>query len=94
MSQLMEIEQELERAKEDLQRDLDQVRLKADSEFMLPEHEIRRYPIASLCGALALGLAVGGERTPALLFGILALGAALILERPADRTTDGVKDVR
>jgi hypothetical protein len=82
MSEISEIERDLEQAKEDLNRALDDVSRKVAStgcELMLPEHEIRRHPIASLCGALALGLAAGGVRAPAVALGILAIGGALIV---------------
>jgi hypothetical protein len=82
MSEISEIERNLEQAKEDLNRALDDVSRKVTStgcELLLPEHEIRRHPIASLCGALALGLAAGGVRAPAVALGILAIGGALIV---------------
>jgi hypothetical protein len=82
MSEIWEIERDLEQAKEDLHQALDDVGRKVthtSCELMLPEHEIRRHPIASLCGALALGLAAGGARAPAVALGILAIGGALIV---------------
>jgi|SRR5271155_6083515 len=61
MSEMVEIERDLEQARENLNRTLEEMNRKATSATeLLPEQPIRRYPIASLCGALALGLAAGG----------------------------------
>ncbi len=81
MSEIVELEREVDQARENLLRTLEEVNRKAAAtaqELRLPEQPIRRYPLASLCGAMALGLAAGGWRTPAIMFGILALGCAVM----------------
>ncbi|HKD69507.1 MAG TPA: hypothetical protein VKB84_21895 [Candidatus Binataceae bacterium] len=81
MSNIVEMEHQVEQARENLVRTLDEVNRKASAtaqELLLPEVPIRRHPIPSLCGALALGLAAGGCRMPAVLFGILAIGSAVM----------------
>jgi hypothetical protein len=83
MSDIVELEREADQARENLVRTLDEVNRKAAAtaqELSLPEEPIRRYPIPSLCGAMALGLAAGGWRMPAVVFGILAVGGALIAQ--------------
>jgi hypothetical protein len=82
MSEIVELERDVGQARENLVRTLDEVNRKATAtaqELLLPEEPIRRYPIPSLCGALALGLAAGGWRMPAMVFGILAVGGALMV---------------
>lgn len=76
---IAEIERDVEQARDTLNRTLDAIDRKATatSELLAPEHEIRRYPITSMCGALALGLAAGGARIPALLIGVMALGSLI-----------------
>ena len=83
MSEMAEIERDLEQARENLNRTLEEMNRKAASATeLLPEQPIRRYPIASLCGALALGLAAGGAPTPAVILGILAIGALMTPKDP------------
>jgi hypothetical protein len=78
MSEMVEIERDLEQARENLNRTLEEMNRKATSATeLLPEQPVRRYPIASLCGALALGLAAGGSPTPAVILGILTIGALM-----------------
>ncbi len=79
MSDIVELERGASNARDNLMRTLDEVNRKAAAtaqEFLLPEQPIRRYPVASVCGAMALGFAAGGWRTPAVLFGMLAIGSA------------------
>ena len=81
MSDIVELERDLVRAQGNLARTLDEVNRKASAtaqDLFLPEQPIRRYPIASVCGAMALGLAAGGWNTPALVFGIAAIGNVLM----------------
>jgi hypothetical protein len=90
MSEMAEIESELERARENLNRTLEEMDRKATSATeLLPEQPIRRYPIASLCGALALGLAAGGARTPAVILGIVAVGALMVPKDPTSTNGSG-----
>jgi hypothetical protein len=79
MSSISEIERDLEQARNHLNRTLDAIDHKAaaTSELLLTEQHIRRYPVWSLCGALALGLAAGGTRIPALMIGVIAIGALI-----------------
>jgi hypothetical protein len=85
MSDMAEVERELEQARENLNRTLDEVNRKAASAELLPEQPIRRYPVSSLCGALALGLAAGGSATPALLLGMMAVAALTMPNEVVDR---------
>jgi len=80
MSDISEIERDAEQARDNLNRTLDAIDHKAaaTAELLLPEQEIRRYPVSSLCGALALGLAAGGARIPALLIGVMAVGSLIV----------------
>jgi acyl CoA:acetate/3-ketoacid CoA transferase alpha subunit len=80
MSDISEIERDVEQARDNLNRTLDAIHHKAaaTSELLLHEQEIRRYPVSSLCGALALGLAAGGARIPALLIGVMAIGSLIV----------------
>ncbi len=83
MSDITQLERERDQAREDLNHTLDEVNRKASAtaqEFLLPEQPIRRHPIPSLCGAMALGLAAGGWRLPAVAFGTLAVLGALIVQ--------------
>jgi hypothetical protein len=93
MSDIAELEHEADRARENLNRTLSEVNRKASAtahELLLPEEEIKRYPLAALCGAMALGMAAGGLRTPAVVLGILALGGALMLNSdPPDEDNNG-----
>jgi Protein of unknown function (DUF3618) len=52
MSDISEIERDVEQARDNLNRTLDAIHHKAaaTSELLLPEQEIRRYPVSSLCG--------------------------------------------
>src|ERR1700730_10279068 len=79
MSDISEIERDVEQARENLNRTLNAIDHKAaaTSQLLLPEQEIRCYPVSSLCGALALGLAAGGARIPALLIGVMAIGSLI-----------------
>lgn len=89
MSNLSEIEHEVEAARDNLSRTLDEVNRKAastGSELRIPEQQIRRFPISSVCGAMALGLAAGGSPGPAMLLGVIALGSALMGPRVCERT--------
>ena len=93
MSDIVELERDVEQAHEKLVRTLDQFNRKATAtaqELSLPEEPIRRYPIPSLCGAMALGLAAGGSRLPAMVFGVLAVGGALIAH-PTGEHTNGTR---
>jgi hypothetical protein len=83
MSDISEIERDVERARDNLNRTLDAIDHKAaaTSGLLLPEQEIRRYPVPSLCGALALGLAAGGARLPAVLIGVMAIGSLIVTGR-------------
>ena len=96
MSEISEIERDVEQARDTLNRTLDAIDRKAaaTSELLAPEHEIRRYPVTSLCGALALGLAVGGARVPALLIGVMALGSLISTggESGTEHYADGLSD--
>jgi fatty acid desaturase len=79
MSDIIELERGVSHARDNLMRTLDEVNRKATAtaqELFLPEQPIRRYPVASVCGAMALGFAAGGWRTPAVLLGVLAIGSA------------------
>jgi hypothetical protein len=79
MSEIAEIERDVEQARDNLQRTVDALDLKATATSeMLPDQEIRRYPVSSLCGALALGLAAGGARTTAVLVGMMAIGSLIV----------------
>ncbi len=83
MSDIGELERGANHARDNLLRTLDEVNRKAAAtaqEFFLSDQPIRRYPIASVCGAMALGFAAGGWRTPAVLFGILAVANAFTAE--------------
>ena len=90
MSDIVEIERDLEQAREHLVHTLDEMNRKATAtaqELLLPEEPIRRHPIPALFGAMALGFAAGGSRIPALIFGMLAVGGALMepaLEQASD----------
>jgi hypothetical protein len=90
MSEMVEIERDLEQARENLNRTVEEMNRKATSATeLLPEQPIRRYPIASLCGALALGLAAGGAPTPAVIFGIVAIGALIAPKDPPSTNGSG-----
>jgi|SRR5215469_3931563 hypothetical protein len=83
MNDIMELEQDAEQARAHLGRTLGEINRKASAnaqelEHLLPEEPIRRHPIPALCGAMALGLAAGGWRVPALVFATLAIGGALM----------------
>jgi len=81
MRNLSDIEREAEQARDNLSRTLDEVNRKAavtGSELRLPEHHIRRFPLSSVCGAMALGFAAGGSSAPAMLLGMIALGGTLM----------------
>jgi hypothetical protein len=81
MNDLVELERDLDQAREHLSRTLDEMNRKATAatqELLRPEEPIRRHPIPSLCGAMALGFAAGGWRMPAMVFGIMAVGGALM----------------
>ena len=83
MNDITELERDADHARENLVRTLDEFNRKATAaaqELRAPEEPIRRYPIPSLCGAMALGLAAGGWRTPAMVFGVLAVGGALMAQ--------------
>jgi hypothetical protein len=69
----------VKQARDNLNRTLDAIDHKAAATFelLLPEQEIRRYPVSSLGAALALGLAAGGARIPALLIGVMAIGSLI-----------------
>jgi hypothetical protein len=82
MSDMAEVERDLEQARENLNRTLEEVNRKAAAADLLPEQPIRRYPISSLCGALALGFAAGGSPTPAVLLGMIAIGALIVPNGP------------
>jgi hypothetical protein len=90
MSDIVEIERDLEQAREHLLHTVDEMNRKATAtaqELLLPEEPIRRHPIPALFGAMALGFAAGGSRIPALVFGMLAFGGALMepaLEPPGN----------
>lgn len=91
MSDIMELERDADHARENLVRTLDQFNRKATAtaqELLAPEEPIRRYPIPSLCGAMALGLAAGGWRMPAMVFGVLAVGGALIAQPASNLTSE------
>ena len=82
MRDIVELEREVEHARENLMHTLDAMNRKATAtaqELFLPEEPIRRYPLPSLCGAMALGMAAGGWKMPAVVFGILAVGGAWML---------------
>jgi hypothetical protein len=93
--EIVELEREAGQARENLSRTLDEVNRKATAtahEILAPEQPIRRYPIAALCGAMALGMAAGGMPKPAVLFGILALGGVWILHPdPPAETSNGTR---
>ncbi len=79
MSDIVELERGVSHARDNLLRTLDEVNRKAAAtaqELFLPEQPIRRYPLAAVCGAMALGFAAGGWRTPAVLLGVLAIASA------------------
>jgi hypothetical protein len=83
MSDLGELERGANHARDNLMRTLDEVNRKATAtaqEFFLSDQPIRRYPIASVCGAMALGFAAGGWKTPAVVFGIVAIANVLASE--------------
>jgi hypothetical protein len=91
MSNLSEIEHEVEAARGNLSRTLDEVNRKAaytGSELRIPEQQIRRFPFSSMCGAMALGLAAGGSPGPAMLLGVIALGSALMGPKVCERSQD------
>ncbi len=93
MSSISEIERDLEQARDNLNRTLDAIDQKAAAASeLLPEQQIRRYPGWSLSGALALGLAAGGARIPALLIGVIAIGALIVAENGStpEHYVDGV----
>ncbi len=92
MSSISEIERDVEQARDNLNRTLDAIDHKAvaTSELLLPEQEIRRYPVSSLCGALALGLAAGGARMPALLIGVVVFGR--LIAAASETTTEHCVD--
>jgi hypothetical protein len=79
MSDIAEIERDVEQARDNLNRTLDAIDQKAAaaSDLLLPEQQIRRYPVWSLCGALALGMAAGSARVPVLVIGVMAIGALI-----------------
>ncbi len=81
MSDLADLEREREQAREHLNRTLHELNCKAGAtarELAIPERPIRRHPIPSLCGAMALGFAAGGWRRPAIALGALAVLGALV----------------
>ncbi len=83
MSDITQLERERDQARENLNHTLEEVNRKASTtaqDLLLPEQPIRRHPIPSLCGAMALGLAAGGSRLPAVAFGTLAVLGALIVQ--------------
>jgi hypothetical protein len=87
MSNLSDIEHDVEAARENLSRTLDEVNRKAavtGTELRMPETQIRRFPIASLCGAMALGFAAGGSPVPAMFLGVIALGGAILNPKVLD----------
>ncbi len=88
MSDIAEIERDVEQARGNLHRTLDAIDHKAaaTSDLLVPEQQIRRYPVWSLCGALALGLTVGGARIPALLIGVITIGS--LIAAGSERTTE------
>lgn len=91
MSNLSEIEHEVEQARDNLSRTLDEVNRKAanaGSELRIPEQQIRRFPISSVCGAMALGLAAGGSTGSAMLLGVIAIGSALMGPTVCARSED------
>jgi hypothetical protein len=81
MSDIVELERDADQARAQLMHTLDEMNRKASAtaqELLAPEEPIRRHPIPSLCGAMALGFAAGGWRMPAVLFAMLAVGGALM----------------
>jgi uncharacterized protein DUF3618 len=52
MNDISELERDVEEARDNLNRTLDAIGHKAaaTSELLLPEQQIRRYPVPSLCG--------------------------------------------
>jgi hypothetical protein len=95
MSNVSEIESDLEQARDQLHRTLDEMNRKAaatGSDIVATEQQIRRYPVASLCGAFALGFAAGGSPGPAMLLGMLAIGGALVGAPDSEPTMNGVGD--
>jgi hypothetical protein len=91
MSDLVEMEREVDQARENLSHTLDELNRKANAaaqELMLPEEPIRRHPIPSLCGAMALGLAAGGWRMAAFVFGTVAVCGALMAQTAAEPASD------
>lgn len=93
MSDIAELECGVDHARENLVRTLDEFNRKATAtaqELRASEEPIRRYPIPSLCGAMALGFAAGGWRMPAMVFGVLAVGGALIAQ-PTSEHANGTQ---
>jgi hypothetical protein len=87
MSDIVELERGVNHARENLERTLDEFNRKATltaRELLAPEEPIRRYPLPSLCGAMALGFVAGGWRMPAMVFGVLALGGALMAQSTSE----------
>lgn len=90
MNDVSEIERDLEQAREHLVHTLDEMNRKAAAtaqELLLPEQPIRSHPIPAFFGAMALGSVAGGSRITALIFGMLAVGGALLepaLQRPSN----------
>jgi hypothetical protein len=83
MSDIAQVERELEQARQNLNHTLEEVNRKAAATAeILPERPIRRYPMSSLCGALALGFAAGGSPTPAVLLAMIAIGALITPNDP------------
>jgi hypothetical protein len=81
MSDIGKLDRDLEQAREQLAHTVEEINRKAMTtaqEIYLPQDPIRRHPIPALCGAMALGFAAGGRRLPALAFGMLAVGGALM----------------
>jgi hypothetical protein len=92
MSDIVELEREVTEARDHLVQTLGEVNRKASAtaqELLLPEEPIKRYPIAAVCGAMALGMAAGGLKTPALVLGILAIGGAILIPSHSDEDTNG-----
>jgi len=95
MSNLSDIERELDQARGNLSHTLEEVNRKAASAGSgrrISEQHIRSFPISSLCGAMALGFAAGGAPAPAMIFGVIVLGAALMGPKDGGRCEDGLKN--
>lgn len=91
MSEIVELERERDEARDNLNRTLEEMNRKATAtaqELLLPEEPIRRHPIPSLCGAMALGFAAGGWRMPAIAFGTLVVFGALFAQSAVGTVSD------